>query len=590
MKKIILFIAVLMAGTSCNTLDVPPYNIIQDDQIFNAESGVEAYMASIYSDLPIEDFNFNVNGFNQYYTLPALANMTGEMLNCMSDMYWGSPNGDMLQMWQYDKVRKTNYFLQEFEKYKDNFPESQSNMWLGEAHFCRAYYYFAMTKRYGAVPLVKEALNYPETSLEELQISRNSEKESWEFVESELNQAIELLPESSKRGRANKYVALALKSRAMLYAASSAQHATIPSGYENLLGIPKSEATYYYQACYDAADQLKAKYSLYRKYEDKAENYWRLFLDDDSEETIFVRNYLYPDKTHSFDAVHVPYQLRGAHGYSSRFCPTLEFVQMFDDVNGEPFVMKTTDASGKPIRFDNRMDIFKDIEPRLRGSVILPGDVFKGEVIDVQKGLYTSYPDGELKTSASPGAVDADGVSINGRSGMGPNETTSTGFFIRKFQNPDMQQGMLLNWNSEQDWIDFRYAEILLNKAEAAFYLGKKAEALTAINEIRDRAGAKLLTESQLTEDAIRKERRMELAFENQTYWDLRRWRIADKLMDNTRYHALCPYYIKDEGKYIYQVEEVGGLYTYDVKANYVKVPDSEIQKNPNLLPNNPGY
>lgn len=153
-----------------------------------------------------------------------------------------------------------------------------------------------------------------------------------------------------------------------------------------------------------------------------------------------------------------------------------------------------------------------------------------------------------------------------------------------------MANNILIQHRSEQDWIDFRYAEILLNKAEAAFYLGNKSAALEAINDIRDRAGAKLLTEAQLTENAIRKERRMELAFENHTYWDLRRWRIADKLMNNTRYHALCPYYIYDEGKYIYQIEEVGGLYTYDVKANYVKIPESEIQKNPNLLPNNPGY
>lgn len=590
MKKIILFFAILIIGTSCNTLDVPPYNIIQDEQIFKSESGIKAYLASIYRDLPIEDFNFNVNNFDNFYTLPALGNYTGEMLNCLSDMEWNSPNGNMLQMWRYDWVRKTNYFLQEFPNYEGNFTETQYKTWMGEAHFCRAYFYFAMVKRYGAVPLVKTVQNYPETSLEELQIPRNPEKEVWEFVESEINEAIALLPENAPaRGRASKYVALALKSRAMLYAASVAQHSTVPNGYENLLGIPKSEATHYYQACFDAADQLKSRFSLYRKYEDKFENYWRLFLDESSSETIFVRNYQYPERTHSYDAHHVPYQMKGAHGYSSRFNPTLEFVQMFDDVNGNPFELKVNDKSAQPIRYDNRMDIFKDVEPRLRASVILPGDEFKGEIIDVQKGLYMSFPGGELKTSATPGTV-YEGVTVAGKSGMGNNETTCTGFFVRKYQNPDMANNILIQHRSEQDWIDFRYAEILLNKAEAAFYLGNKSAALEAINDIRNRAGAKLLTEAQLTENAIRKERRMELAFENHTYWDLRRWRIADKLMNNTRYHALCPYYIYDEGKYIYQIEEVGGIYTYDVKANYVKIPESEIQKNPNLLPNNPGY
>ena len=135
-----------------------------------------------------------------------------------------------------------------------------------------------------------------------------------------------------------------------------------------------------------------------------------------------------------------------------------------------------------------------------------------------------------------------------------------------------------------------RYAEILLNQAEAAFYLGKKQEALDLINQVRERAGAKLYTLDQLTEENIRKERRMELVFEKHSFWDLRRWRIADKLMNNKKYTALCPYYIYDEGKYIFTKEEISTTYTYDVKVNYAKVPDGEISKNPNLLPNNPGY
>lgn len=592
MKKIILFLAVLIAGTGCNSLDVPPYNIIQDKDIFTSESGITAYVSSVYRDLPIEDFKFRIDGFDQFNTWPALGNYTGEMLNCMSDMVWGSPNGDMLQMWRYEWIRKTNYLIHTLPDYAANFDGSLINTWMGEAHFCRAYYYFAMAKRYGAVPIVTEAKNYPESSLEELQVPRDPEEKVWAYVESELDEAIKLLPEKSLgRGRASKSVAYALKSRAMLHAASVARFATVASGYENLLGVPQSKAEHYFQAAFDAAQQLEGKYSLYRKYTDKFENYWKLFLDDSSTETIYVRNYKYPELAHSYDSHHVPFQMRGSHGYSSRFNPTLELIQLFDDANGNPFTLKVNDANGQPIRFNDRMDLFKDVEPRLRASVILPGDVFKGEVIDVQKGLYMSYPNGKLETSATPGAmVDGVSVPVTGRSGMGNNETTCTGFFVRKYQNPDMPKDILIQWRSEQDWIDFRYAEILLNKAEAAFYLGKKQEALEAINDIRDRAGAKLLTEGQLTENAIRKERRMELAFENHTYWDLRRWRIADKQMNNTRYHALCPYFVYDEMKYIYKIEEVGGIYTYDVKCNYVKVPESEIGKNPNLLPNNPGY
>lgn len=588
-KIIILSIALLSVG--CNSLDVPPINIIQDGDIFSSESGITAYMASLYRDLPIEDHRFTVYGFNDSWSnWPALGHFSGELLNNMLFFVWGSPTGNELHFWSYDRVRKINYFIENMPKYEQAFSKNLVNTWMGEAYFCRAFYYFAMVKRYGAVPLVKTVQNYPETSLEELQISRNTQEEGWDFVAEDLDKAIGLLPENSiSPGRANKYVAYALKSRAMLYAASIAQFDTPAQGYEKLLGIPASKAKSYYQASYDAANKIGNKYSLYKKSSDKFENFWKLFLDKDNPEAIFVRYYKYPEYVHNYDCSHIPFQMRGPEGYSSIFNPTLDFVEMFDDINGKPFELKTTGEDGKPIRYEKRSDIFKDVEPRLRASVILPDDVYKGEVIDVRKGIWTSYPNGELKTSSTMSDMYQD-MPVIGRSGMGNSETTTTGFFIRKYQNPDMPNNLVVNFRSDQQYIVIRYAEVLLNKAEAAFYLGKPEEALNTINEIRERAGAKLLTINQITENAIRKERRMELAFENHSYWDLRRWRIADKLINNKKYRALCPYYIYDEKKYIFTKEEVNAVYNYDVKCNYVAVPSGEISKNPKLLPNNPGY
>lgn len=591
MKKIIVFIFIAIFSVGCNSLDVPPLNIIQDKDIFVSESGITAYMSSLYRDLPLEDHRFTVNGFNNdWQNWPALGHYSGELLNNMLFFVWDSPSGGALQFWSYDRVRKINYFIENMPQYEQNFSPDLVNTWMGEAYFCRAFYYFGMVNRYGAVPLVKEVKNYPESSIEELQIPRNTQEEGWNFIAEDLDKAIELLPEKSiEQGRANKFVAYALKSRAMLYAASIAQFDMPTGGYEQLLGMPASKAQQYYQASYDAAVKVENQYSLYKKYGDKFENFWKLFLDEDNPEVIFARYYKYPEYVHNFDCSHIPYQVRGPEGYSSIFNPTLDFVEMFDDTNGDPFVLKTTDENGNPIRYDNRGEIFKNAEPRLRASVILPDDIFKGEAIDVRKGIWTSYPKGELKTTSDFNAVYNE-MPIIGKSGMGHNETTTTGFFIRKYQNPDLPNSQVVNFHSDQQYIAIRYAEILLNKAEAAFYLGKKQEALNAINEIRERGGAKLLTMEKLTEEAIRKERRMELAFENHSYWDLRRWRIADKLINNKKYKALCPYYVYDEGKYIYTKEEVGPAYTYDVKVNYVMVPNGEISKNPKLLPNNPGY
>lgn len=585
-RNIFLGCLLTMVVTACNDLDVPPMNIIQDKEAFKSESGVTAYMMRLYQDLPVEDFNSNPGGFNQTYNYPNSSNYTGEMLLCMQDMVWDNIDGDKFQDWRYGSVRNVNYFLQHFPEYSSSFTADQSNLWLGEAYFIRAYYYFSMVKRYGGIPVIKTVQNYPEQSIEELKVARNTEKEVYDFIAEDLDEAIKLLPESSPvKGRVNKYVAYALKSRAMLYAGSIAQYGKMQ--LNNLLGIPSAESKHYYELSYEASKALEGHYSLFNKYGDKYENFCKLFFDGESSENIFVKYYKYPEKTHGYDCVNIPYQMRGAEGYSSRFNPTLDFLLQFDDVNGNP-VNLNIGSDQNPVRYEHRSDLFKDMEPRLRATIIFPGDVFKGEEIDVQKGIYTSYPSGELMTSADFNAL-YQGKSIIGKSGMGNNETTVTGFHIRKYQNPDMPKSLVLNWRSEQAWIDFRYAEILLNRAEAALQLGNTGDALSCINQVRERAGAKAYAQGQLTARLIQKERRMELSFENHTFWDLRRWRLIDTEINNRQFMALCPYYIFDENKYIYKKEFVGPKYTYDVKFMYAKIPTGEIAKNDKLV-QNPGY
>ena len=383
-KNILIGSIVAIAVTSCNSLDIPPMNIIQDTDVFQSEAGVTAYIARLYTELPIEDFKFG-RDFDQFANYPGLCNATNEALLVTADFVWDNPSGDWFQAWKYGSVRNINYFIEQLSEYQNNFTDELVNDWLGEAYFIRAYTYFAMVKRYGGVPIVKQVQNFPEQSLEDLKVPRSSEQEVYDFIAEDLDLAISLLPEESlAKGRVNKNVAYALKSRVMLYAGSIAQFGKMQ--LDNLLGIPAADATKYYQAAYDAACMLEGKYSLYNKYTDKYENYWRLFLDADSPENIFCKYFKYPEQTHSFDVLHVPYQMRGAEGYSSRFNPTLDFVQMFDDIDGNSDWLKIG-ADSDPIRYDHRIDLFSKAEPRLRGTVIFPGDEFKEEEIDIQKGI-----------------------------------------------------------------------------------------------------------------------------------------------------------------------------------------------------------
>lgn len=192
-----------------------------------------------------------------------------------------------------------------------------------------------------------------------------------------------------------------------------------------------------------------------------------------------------------------------------------------------------------------------------------------------------------------------------GKSGTVKNQEigcTVSGFLIRKYLNPEQKN---TTWNqSVTDWIDIRYAEVLLNRAEAAMELaavgsvtddaGKNyvEEAFRCVNLIRERAGATLLASSAETSiDVVRIERRKELAFENKTYWDLKRWRIIDDEQSTRRYRTLQPFFAADAMKYFMDIkeQEYGYTYTYDTRNYYQQIPTGEIAKNPNCK-QNPGY
>jgi hypothetical protein len=184
---------------------------------------------------------------------------------------------------------------------------------------------------------------------------------------------------------------------------------------------------------------------------------------------------------------------------------------------------------------------------------------------------------------------------------LGPSETSKTGFFIRKYLNYKATSTGEFDWGKREGyWIDMRFAEVLLNKAEAACELALEGdasvdylgEAMNAINDVRDRAGAQRITNKGDLRDIniVRLERRKELAFENHTWWDLRRWRIADKEIDHKHYKAFAPYYVYNEKKYIFlkSRHEEDGEFTFDLKMYYEPIPQGEINKDHNLLPQNP--
>lgn len=675
MKKI--FIASLLSMilfNACTDLDIPPKNIITDEDLLTSESGMEIYLARMYSNMPFEDFKYMAEWgveFNSWLGATGIEG-TGEALN--RDGISRAFTGERTAYWgrAFTLLRDANYLIENLPKYSGSFPEPTYNHYLGEAYYVRASVFYAMARRFGGIPLVTKVIQYP-AEKDELEIPRSTEEETWDQILADFDKAASLmLPKSPQQGFSNKYVALSFKSQAMLYAGSVAKYnETVTgrlTGFGQKTGVRvigfdedrwEDASKKYFKEAYLAAREvmLNGGYSLYKKKwqaDDRNAQYQNMvdmFIDLTSSENIYVREYVYPTLTHGYDAYSAPFIFRAP--LASGTCPSLDFLELFDGFNRYPdgTVKVTTGNSnteGTYLMYDTPMDFFQNAEPRLRAYVIFPGDQFKGKSIEIRAGVYTgnapvqplhndySYNSAETRYQHlnayknSPKSlflspregnnqeqVTYNGEQITAAGANGPfydnGEGCLTGLYGRKWLNPDpsFEAG---EGKSAQPFILMRYAEVLLNAAEAAIELKLAGEespdgsdliqvATTSINEIRERAGAELLTVS-LTPDVqgrniVRKERRKELAFEHKTKWDLRRWRVwhydgregfwgeeRDKNMysNNSRYRfrGLYPFLSTQTGKYFFDARfQWVSLKTFEFNPldYYFSIPGNEVTK-----------
>lgn len=598
-KKLLPYIIAASFGllllNSCEKrLDIAPLNILTSEQIFASDDAVNAYMTTLYYYMQKEDFGFAPASF--------LSNTTDEAINCFTDQGSNIGDGTNDEWWKFNYIRYVNDLIAKVQTSK--LSAASKGTVLGEAYFIRAYYYFSLVKRYGGIPIVKQVLNYTGSNLSKLQVARNTEQEVYDFIASDLDSAALLLLPTSVTGHANKGAAFALKSRAMLYAASSAKYGSVQLG--GIIGIPASEANKYWQAAYVAADSVIAlnKYSLYNKSTDKVANFQALFLDastTNNTEQILSEYYLYGYKTHTWDCMVIPFGIRGPNGFSSRINPTLDLVEQFEYVDGTPGTLNIgTPAS--PVYYTNATDLFLNKDPRLLASVIVPFSTFKGNVIDIQSGIYdalatTPKIEGDYNALYNPTTHKIDGstgtIRVGGKSGPAGSETTQTGFCMKKYLDPNLALGLVLNsgsTGSAQPWMMLRYGEVLLNYAEAAIELNKVSDAKNKVNLIRARAGIVALADADITIARVRKERLNELAFENHRWYDYRRWHQSDVLMNSWWPRMLKTYWDVQQQKYRFETGNAGRYpKTFNARAYYERIPTSELTLNPKLI-QNPGY
>ena len=365
--------------------------------------------------------------------------------------------------------------------------------------------------------------------------------------------------------------------------------------------ISKNKATEYLQSCIDAYLELKeiGRYSLLKGTGSSlGENFNNVFVSKtNNPELILIRDYDgSTDFPNNFTVWNIPRSQRSTANFGGHVNPTLNLVESFETINsgssqlnayvGNEIIesMGNETSAYNYVLYDSPMGIFEGRDPRLWGTVILPGADFRGKEIQLQAGLAVKTASGyDLKMlDLIENVYDPDKNFYNGQqltSIDGPIRnsyyTSHTGFLLRKYIDP--VTGSEASGKSAVPYIIFRYGEILLNAAEAAYYLNQLGVAnykgsntlqlsSDCLNEVRERAGgtAFRIESSDLTLALLQNERKIELAFEDHRFYDLKRWRIADQIWSgdwNTstaRMTGLWPYKVyapgqPEDGKWLFR-------------------------------------
>ena len=403
---------------------------------------------------------------------------------------------------------------------------------VGECYFLKAFYYLELVKRYGAVPVIDQALDYNDAASWK-GLPRNSVDAVFKYIVSLCDKAAVIIPDSVRTssitsfyesGRATYWAIKALKSRALLYAASP---------------LYKEAGSTYTWADAAAAAKVIVTSNLFSLEATYANAFSA--TNDKSVEAIFFKRY---GNGNGFETNNFPITFEKSNGNS--ITPSGNFVDEFEVKTGAtsaPFDWNNSTFATNP--YNNR-------DPRLAATVVYNGASFKGTAIQTYYG---------------------------GNSGQPKLNATKTGYYLAK--NVNQTVDLLNNTTTTHQWLYFRYAEVLLNYAEAMYNaygsagdpLSYGKTALDAINQVRARSTMPNL--GAVTADAIVHERRVELGFEGHRWWDLRRWKKGSVLAAPVNSISIT----LNGSTFTYKPTKLEDRVFDQSKMNWYPIPQSEITK-----------
>ena len=529
MKKSYIYkgVAALMMAFSLSAcsdfLDKEPSNELTGEKTFSDWVTLEQFHWDTYNFLLNGECRVNGSWLDAATDLAECAVSSSGTRNSFNigNYYTAAAEAELSSPWEsrYRAIRKCNMLLARIDAVPQPTDidqatyEARKSYYKGEAMTLRVWFYWELFLRYGTVPIVKDVLD-PDGDLLSNYTERPSIKDYADFLLSELDAAYPLVMdkatsyESGNEGRINKPIVKALKSRILLYMAS-----------------PRfaSESGRTWQEAADAAkefiDNFGTEFPLMADYTDAI---IKNAHSEKNTEVIFYRS----DVSQGWGSYGYNIDVPVGEGGNGGLCPSQNLVDMYDMANGAaPFT--TYDATGAPVYTSstacpaiNAASYYDDSrptagrDPRLAASILFHGVAWNGRNINIVRG-------GEDNP-------------------IGNANATPTGYYVRKY----MPETILVNnhqGNSYRNWIFIRYAEILLNYAEAlneVDFTANKTTICNLLNQVRQRGGitGSVASRTDLnTQEAMRnfihKERTVELAFEEHRWWDVRRWGVAKEAL-----------------------------------------------------------
>lgn len=650
MKKILLLVSIAFICFSCNDnfLDKTPLDNLSEDAVFNSDALAESYINSLYTVIPdpFQEGNLSAvtdEGFFRYGGTSTRYLLDGRMTPD-NIMYMGeggfahSSRTTILNIWNraYDRIHSMNYFINNIAENGSKMSAEAQKRLLGETYFLRAWTYTNLIQRFAGVPIVDGVFGLNEEFVK----TRSTFDECVDFIMKDLDMAEKMLPTKAEsiKGRINKDIVLALRSRLTLIAASPLFND--PENPENSVFRGKYDPAKWKRA-FEAAKSIIQKADVDGSYrlDDKYEGFWK---DGNSPELIWAKYFTPTSDSNSNKKAQLLYSIVYFNGWTS--CePTQAMMIDYEMTNGKKFFES---GSG----YDPTHP-FKNRDPRFYKTIASPFSIYghtdKGEYSEDILELYLLW-DGYEKTDFAKGKKFP---AYTSKAKHLWDAVSTTGLELNKWYIPEKPITESETGSILYPW--FRLAEFYLNYAEAAYKTNNEDICREYINKVRSRKDVNMpaVTESgEALWDRLVNERRVELAFENFRYFDVRRWktaefyetvpiagmqtmlikkgskidtvyrvaRVYDESKNNTNYYwdgsDSQAAYIKAVGsdlKHVFDYKWLGNTYKIDygdccltisptqkafpfvkgIYSNYlVPIPRNEITKSKGSLVQNPGY